>query len=83
MASVMRNEPLLLQRLQALEDQNPSDRETYRFALSEAIESTKSSLEENKKLYAKQPTDKKLEKEIEAEAKEEEKARERKKPNRP
>jgi hypothetical protein len=85
MASVMRNEPEFLKRLQALENQNPSDRESYRFALNEAIESTKSSIDDNKKVFSKQATDKKLEKEIEAEAKEEQKEREkkeqRKKPN--
>ena len=53
--AVVHAEPDFLKRLQAIEEKNPSDRETYRFALKEAIDSTQSSLEESKKLLAKQP----------------------------
>jgi len=66
--AVVRAEPEFLKRLQAIEEQNPSDRETYRFALNEAIDSTTSSLEDSKKLLAKQPAPSK--RELEKEAKE-------------
>jgi hypothetical protein len=66
--AVVRAEPDFLKRLQALEEQNPTDRETYRFALTEAIDSTTSSLEDSKKLLAKQPAPSK--RELEKEAKE-------------
>jgi len=77
-AFVVHAEPELLKRLQAIEENNPPDRQAYRFVLSEAIEGTESSLEEMKKLLGKLPTDKKLEKEIEAEQKQDE--QDRKKP---
>ncbi len=76
---VVHAEPEMLKRLQAVEDKNQADRETYRFVLSEAIEGTESSLEEMKKILAKTPTDKKLEKDIEKERKQEQK--DAKKPN--
>jgi hypothetical protein len=78
--TAVRAEPEFLKRLQALEDKNAADHDTYRFALSEAIESTKSSLEELRKLLAKQPTDKKLEKEIEKEAAKDAKERKKSEP---
>ena len=78
--AAVRAEPDFLKRLQALDAKNPTDRETYRFILNEAIESTQSSLEDNKKLLAKQPADKRTEKEIEKEAKEEEKERKKNEP---
>jgi acyl transferase domain-containing protein len=80
-AFVVHAEPELLKRLQAIEEKNPPDREAYRFVLTEAIESTESSLEEIRKILGKLPTDKKLEKEIEAEQKQDE--QDRKKPNPP
>jgi hypothetical protein len=84
---VVHAEPDMLKRLQAIEEKNPPDREAYRFVLGEAIESTESSLEEMKKVLAKLPTDKKLEKDIEKERKQEEKdqkeQKDRKKPNLP
>lgn len=52
---VLRLEPDYLKRLQAIEEKNPADRESFRFALTEAIDSTKSSLEDSKKLMEKQP----------------------------
>jgi hypothetical protein len=84
--AVVRAEPDYLKRLQAIEDKNPSDRETYRFALKEAIDSTQSSLEESKKLLAKQPAPskgelKKEEKEREADEKFEKEKAAKKKPN--
>jgi hypothetical protein len=76
-------EPEMLKRLQAIDDKNPPDREAYRFVLSEAIESTESSLEEMKKLLGKIPTDKKLEKEIEAEQKQDDEDRKKPPPKPP
>lgn len=70
---VVRAEPEFLKRLQTIEEKNPPDKEAYRFALTEAIDSTTTNIEELKKALAKQPTDKKMEKEIEKERKQEEK----------
>jgi hypothetical protein len=82
-AFIVHAEPELLKRLQAIDEKNPPDREQYRFVLSEAIESTESSLEEYKKVLGKLPTDKKLEKDIEAEQKQDDQDRAKKKPNPP
>lgn len=82
-AFVVHAEPELLKRLQAIEEKNPPDRETYRFVLSEAIEGTESSLEEMKKILGKLPTDKKMEKEIEAEQKQDEQDRKKSNPPKP
>ena len=78
--AAVRAEPEFLKRLQALQDKNASDLDAYRFALSEAIDTTKSSLDDNRKLLAKQPTDKKMEKELEKEAQKEEKERKKSEP---
>ena len=80
---VVRAEPDFLKRLKAIEEKNPSDRDTYSFALKEAIETTESSLEENRKLLAKQPKDKRTEKEIEKEAKQDAKDKEERESKKP
>jgi hypothetical protein len=80
---VVHAEPELLKRLQAIDEQNPPDREAYRFVLSEAIEGTESSLEEMKKILGKLPTDKKIDKEIEADQKQDDQDRKKTPPKPP
>lgn len=65
----LQNEPDFLKLLQSFQARNPKDLEQYRFALSQAIDDTKDSIDGLREALGKQPKSSKQEKEAKEEGK--------------